>query len=64
MLDKIRRHVGQMEKAHKMRIKPKTEAGPEFVVPGDLMGVRKFLLWIPWNKKRISLLNLSNVTYG
>jgi hypothetical protein len=32
MLDKIRRRVGQMEKAHKMRMKPKTQASPEVVV--------------------------------
>jgi hypothetical protein len=43
MLDKIRRRVGQMEKAHKMRMKPKTQASPEVVVPGDLMGVEKGL---------------------
>jgi hypothetical protein len=30
-----------MEKAHKMRMKPKTEASPEVVVPGDLMRVKK-----------------------
>jgi hypothetical protein len=28
ILDNIRRRVGQMEKAHKMSMKPKTEAGP------------------------------------
>jgi hypothetical protein len=39
MLDKIKRRVGQMEKAHKMRMKPKTQASPEVVVPVDLMGV-------------------------
>jgi hypothetical protein len=33
MLDKIRRQVGQMEMAHKMRIKPKIEYGPEVLVP-------------------------------
>jgi hypothetical protein len=32
MLDKIKRRVGQMEKAHKMRMKPKTQASPEVVV--------------------------------
>jgi hypothetical protein len=41
MLDKIRRHVGQMEKARKMIMKPKTQASPEVVVPGDIMGVEK-----------------------
>jgi hypothetical protein len=28
MLDKIRRHLGQMEKAHKMRMKSRTQASP------------------------------------
>jgi hypothetical protein len=32
---------GTDEKAHKMRMKPKTEASPEVVVPGDLMEVEK-----------------------
>jgi hypothetical protein len=41
MFDNIRRLVGQMEKAHKMRMKPKTQASTEVVVPGDLMGVEK-----------------------
>jgi hypothetical protein len=41
MLDKIRRRVGQMEKAHKIRMKPKTQDSTEVVVPGDLMGVDK-----------------------
>jgi hypothetical protein len=41
MLDKIRSRVGQMEKAHKMRMKPKTEAGPEVVVPGKPKGGEK-----------------------
>jgi hypothetical protein len=41
MLDKIRRCVGQMGKAHKIRMKPKTQASQEVVVPGDLMGVKK-----------------------
>jgi hypothetical protein len=39
MLDKIKRRVGQMEKAHKMRMKPKIRASPEVLVPVDLMGV-------------------------
>jgi hypothetical protein len=39
MLDKIRRRVVQMKKAHKMRMKPKTQASPRIVVTGDLMGV-------------------------
>jgi hypothetical protein len=56
MLDKIRRCVGQIEKAQKMRMTPKTEASPEAVVPGDLMGLRRVLLWIPWKNKRIYLL--------
>jgi hypothetical protein len=30
-----------MEKAHKMRMKPKTQASPEVVVPVDLIGVEK-----------------------
>jgi hypothetical protein len=29
MIDKIKRRVGQMEKAHKMRMKPKIRANPE-----------------------------------
>jgi hypothetical protein len=41
MLDKIRRRVVQMEKAHKIRMKPKAQASPEVVVPGDIMGVEK-----------------------
>jgi hypothetical protein len=41
MLDKIRMRLGQMEKDHKMRMRPKTEVSPEVVVPGDLMGVEK-----------------------
>jgi hypothetical protein len=41
MLDKIRRRMGQMKKANKMRMKPKTEASPEVLVPGDLMGVKR-----------------------
>jgi hypothetical protein len=28
MLDKIRRHVGQMKKSNKIRMKPKTQASP------------------------------------
>jgi hypothetical protein len=39
MLVKIKRRVGQMEKAHKMRMKPKIRASPEVLVPVDLMGV-------------------------
>jgi hypothetical protein len=34
MLDKIRRRVGQLEKAHRVRMEPKSHAGPEGVVPG------------------------------
>jgi superfamily II helicase len=30
-----------MKKAHEMRMKPKTEASPEVLVPVDLMGVKK-----------------------
>jgi hypothetical protein len=41
MLDKIKRRVRQMEKAHKMRMKPKTQASQEFLVPVDLMGFEK-----------------------
>jgi hypothetical protein len=41
MLDKIKRNEGQMEKAHKMRMKPKKQASPEVVIPVDLMGVEK-----------------------
>jgi hypothetical protein len=41
MLDKIRRRVVQIEKAHKMRMKPKTQASPGVVVPVDLVGVEK-----------------------
>jgi hypothetical protein len=41
MLEKIKRHVGHMEKAHKMRMKPKTQASPEVVVSVHLMGVEK-----------------------
>jgi hypothetical protein len=41
MLDKIKRCVGQMEKANKMRMKPKTQASPEVAVPVDRMGVEK-----------------------
>jgi hypothetical protein len=41
MLDKIKRRVGQMEKVHKMIIKPKTQVSPEVVIPVDLMGVEK-----------------------
>jgi hypothetical protein len=41
MLDKIKGCLGQMEKAHKMRMKPKTQASPEVVVPVDLMGAKK-----------------------
>jgi hypothetical protein len=39
MLDKIKRRVGKMENAHKMRMKPKTQASPEVLVPVDIMGV-------------------------
>jgi hypothetical protein len=39
MLDKIKRCVVQMEKAHKMRMKPKIRASPEVLVPVDIMGV-------------------------
>jgi hypothetical protein len=39
MLDKIKRRVGQMEKAQKMKMKPKTQVSPEVVLPVDLMGV-------------------------
>jgi hypothetical protein len=39
MLDNIKRLVGHMEKAHKMRMKPKTQASPEVVAPVYLMGV-------------------------
>jgi hypothetical protein len=35
MSDKIRRRVGKLEKAHKIRIKPKSQAGTEGVVPGS-----------------------------
>jgi hypothetical protein len=38
MLNKIKRRVGQMEKAHKMRMKPKIEAGPEGALPGNPKG--------------------------
>jgi hypothetical protein len=40
MIDKIKKRVGQMEKAHKMRKKPKIRASPEVLVPVDLMGVK------------------------
>jgi hypothetical protein len=64
MLHKIKRRVGQMEKAHTMRMKPKTWASPEVVVPVYLMGSRRVLLWMERMKRRISLLILSNVTRG
>jgi hypothetical protein len=41
MLDKTRRRVGLMEKAHKMRMKPKTQGSPEDILSVDLMGVEK-----------------------
>jgi hypothetical protein len=41
MLDNIRRWLGQMGKAHKMSMKPKTQASTEVVVPADIMGVKK-----------------------
>jgi hypothetical protein len=41
MLDNLKMRVGQMEKAHKMRMKPKTQASPEVVLPVDIMGVEK-----------------------
>jgi hypothetical protein len=61
MLDKIKRWVGQMEKAHKIRMKPKSQAGDEGVVPGNPRG--GVLVWIPWKKKKSPLLNLSNVSH-
>jgi hypothetical protein len=33
MLDNIRRWVGHLEKAHRIRMKPKSQAGTEGVVP-------------------------------
>jgi hypothetical protein len=39
MLDRIKMHVVQMEKAHKVRTKPKIRASPEVLVPVDVMGV-------------------------
>jgi hypothetical protein len=53
-----------MEKTQKMRMKPKTGAGPEVLVPGIPKGVGKVLMWIPWKKRRISLVNLSDVKHG
>jgi hypothetical protein len=41
MLEKIRRRVGQMEKAHKMGMEPNTDADPEVMVPGNLNGDEK-----------------------
>jgi hypothetical protein len=38
MLDKIRRHVRQLEKAHKIRMKPKSQAGTKWAVPGNPNG--------------------------
>jgi hypothetical protein len=41
VLDKIKRRVGQIEKAHKMRMKPKIQASPDVLLPVDTMGVDK-----------------------
>jgi hypothetical protein len=38
MFDKIRRRVGKMEKAHKLRMKPKTEDATEGVAQGNPKG--------------------------
>jgi hypothetical protein len=41
MLDKIRRRGGQIKKAHKLRMKPKSQAGTEGVVPVNPNGGKR-----------------------
>jgi hypothetical protein len=64
MIDKIKRRVGQMEKSHKMRMKPKTHASTEVVVPIDLMGIEKGPDVDGTEEEKELSPDLSNVTRG
>jgi hypothetical protein len=48
MLDKIKRRVGQMEKAHKVRMEPKIQASPEVLVLASRLERPRVLMSCAW----------------
>jgi hypothetical protein len=48
MLDKIKRRVGQMEKAHKVRMAPKIQASPEVLVLASRLERPRVVMTCAW----------------
>jgi hypothetical protein len=48
MIDKIKRRVGQMEKAHKVRMEPKIQARPEVLVLASRLERPRVLMSCAW----------------
>jgi hypothetical protein len=65
MLDKIKRQVGQLEKAARERMEPTSYTGTEGgVVPCNPKAGKKVVMGSLWVERKSSLLNLSSVSIG
>jgi hypothetical protein len=59
--NEIKSQVGQLEKDHRERIKPKSHTGTEVGgVPGNPNGKKHVPIRIPWIERKSSLLNISS----